>query len=234
MTASADRTGPADRHLVAIGRGFLRARRSRYLSQRALAGLSSVPQSTISRLENGRRSSIRVGQLARLVAVLGHVAIDTVAVDDALALGGEPAFDASTRITDEPSSLPGAGRRHGADPHDAATRITDGSARPPGAGRRHGADPHDAATRITDGSARPPGAGRRHGADPHDAATRITDEPSRLPGAGRRHGAQVSRSGAKASPDRPPDPASRSGARAASSDRARTERGARRRASARE
>lgn len=76
MAHSTDGSSQVDRHLVVIGRAFLRARRAHQLSQRGLAALSGVPQSTISRLETGRRPSIRVVHLARLVAVVGRVTID--------------------------------------------------------------------------------------------------------------------------------------------------------------
>jgi DNA-binding XRE family transcriptional regulator len=70
---------PADREesaVQAIGRGFRRARARHGLSQRSLAASSGVPQSTISRLETGSRTSIRVAHLARLVAILGQVGIE--------------------------------------------------------------------------------------------------------------------------------------------------------------
>ena len=60
----------------AIGRGFRRAQMNSGLSQRSLAAISGVPQSTISRLETGSRTSIRVAHLARLVAVIARVNID--------------------------------------------------------------------------------------------------------------------------------------------------------------
>ena len=60
----------------AIGRGFRHARARHGLSQRSLAALSGVPQSTISRLETGSRTSIRVAHLARLVAIVGQITID--------------------------------------------------------------------------------------------------------------------------------------------------------------
>lgn len=62
--------------LDAIGMGFRRARAARGLTQRELAERSSVPQSTISRLENGRMPSVRASHLARLVTVLGRVVIE--------------------------------------------------------------------------------------------------------------------------------------------------------------
>jgi ribosome-binding protein aMBF1 (putative translation factor) len=62
--------------LVAFGQAFQRARQARGLSQRRLEQLSFVPQSTISRLENGKLPSVRAIQLARLVAVLGRVTIE--------------------------------------------------------------------------------------------------------------------------------------------------------------
>jgi transcriptional regulator with XRE-family HTH domain len=76
MTLLDDPAEDIDRHLIAFGRAFLRARRARGLSQRRLEALSSVPQSTISRLENGKMPSVRASHLARLVAVLGSVTID--------------------------------------------------------------------------------------------------------------------------------------------------------------
>jgi transcriptional regulator with XRE-family HTH domain len=70
--------GPTDLEsdLRSIGRGFLAARRRRGLTQRGLEGMSCVPQSTISRLENGKMASVRVSHLARLVHVLGRVTIE--------------------------------------------------------------------------------------------------------------------------------------------------------------
>ena len=78
--------GPApdvELYLLAVGRAFFRARQKAGLSQRRLEALSFVPRSTISRLENGRMPSVRVSHLARLVRVLGRIAIDT-ADDDSV------------------------------------------------------------------------------------------------------------------------------------------------------
>ncbi len=70
--------GPTDvdADLRSIGRGMLAARRRRGLTQRQLEDMSCVPQSTISRLENGKMPSVRLSHLARLVHVLGRVTID--------------------------------------------------------------------------------------------------------------------------------------------------------------
>ena len=65
-----------DPSLDAIGIAFRRARAARGLTQRQLAERSSVPQSTISRLENGKMPSVRASHLTRLVTVLGRVVIE--------------------------------------------------------------------------------------------------------------------------------------------------------------
>ncbi len=70
-----------DPSLDAIGIAFRRARAAQRLSQRQLEGMSGVPQSTISRLENGRMPSVRASRLARLVKVLGRVVIDADRTD---------------------------------------------------------------------------------------------------------------------------------------------------------
>jgi transcriptional regulator with XRE-family HTH domain len=76
MPVPGDRPTNIDDDLRRIGRALLQARRSRGLSQRRLEALSSVPQSTISRLENGRRAGARISHLARLARVLGRIVID--------------------------------------------------------------------------------------------------------------------------------------------------------------
>ena len=76
-----------DEGLRRVGQAFLLARRSRGWSQRYLERQSGVPQSTISRLENGRRPTIPVSDLARLACTLGRVTIeprDWLAIDQSL------------------------------------------------------------------------------------------------------------------------------------------------------
>jgi transcriptional regulator with XRE-family HTH domain len=61
----------AERHgLGVIGRGVRRWRLARRLSQQQLAWRTGVGQSTISRLENARMRSLRIGTLARIIGVL--------------------------------------------------------------------------------------------------------------------------------------------------------------------
>ncbi len=65
-------TDPATKHaLEAIGAEVRGARLARGWSQRRLAGLSGVSQSTISRLECGVPCGMRLNTLARVHAALG-------------------------------------------------------------------------------------------------------------------------------------------------------------------
>ena len=66
---------PSDEALRRIGRGLRAARRRSRLTQRALERSSGVPQSTISRNENGLRPTAKATTLARLIHVLGEVEI---------------------------------------------------------------------------------------------------------------------------------------------------------------
>ena len=59
-----------DLGLEIIGRGVLRARIDASLTQRRLEDLSGVDQSTISRLENGNLSGLRLRRLAAIVGTL--------------------------------------------------------------------------------------------------------------------------------------------------------------------
>jgi transcriptional regulator with XRE-family HTH domain len=56
--------------LQVLGRGVRRWRLAFGLSQQQLAWRTAVGQSTISRLENGRMRSLRIGTLARIIGVL--------------------------------------------------------------------------------------------------------------------------------------------------------------------
>ena len=59
-----------DLGLEIIGRGVLRARIDASLTQRRLEDLTGVDQSTISRLENGNLSGLRLARLAAIVGTL--------------------------------------------------------------------------------------------------------------------------------------------------------------------
>jgi transcriptional regulator with XRE-family HTH domain len=54
-----------------IGAAVKRRRRQKFLSQSRLAQMTGIPQSTISRFENGRRCGLSWVRFARLVGVLG-------------------------------------------------------------------------------------------------------------------------------------------------------------------
>ncbi|HEV8281795.1 MAG TPA: helix-turn-helix transcriptional regulator [Candidatus Limnocylindrales bacterium] len=54
-----------------IGAAVKRRRRQKFLSQARLAQMTGIPQSTISRFENGRRCGLSWVRFARLVGVLG-------------------------------------------------------------------------------------------------------------------------------------------------------------------
>jgi transcriptional regulator with XRE-family HTH domain len=54
-----------------IGAAVKRRRRQKFLSQVRLAQMTGIPQSTISRFENGRRCGLSWVRFARLVGVLG-------------------------------------------------------------------------------------------------------------------------------------------------------------------
>jgi transcriptional regulator with XRE-family HTH domain len=54
-----------------IGAAVKRRRRQKFLTQRQLANKTSIPQSTISRFENGLRCGLSWIRFARLVGVLG-------------------------------------------------------------------------------------------------------------------------------------------------------------------
>jgi transcriptional regulator with XRE-family HTH domain len=61
------------RGLEIIGRAVWEARRRAGISQRQLAYLAGVHQSTISRLERGRLNGMRLQRLAAIVAVLDQL-----------------------------------------------------------------------------------------------------------------------------------------------------------------
>jgi transcriptional regulator with XRE-family HTH domain len=61
----------AKRGMVLIGAAMRRQRRNRGLSQRELEGLTGIHQSTISRLETGRRCGVRWARFAGIVETLG-------------------------------------------------------------------------------------------------------------------------------------------------------------------
>jgi transcriptional regulator with XRE-family HTH domain len=61
----------ARRGLKMIGAAMRRQRERRGLSQRSVEGMTGVHQSTISKLENGKRFGLRWSRFARVVAVLG-------------------------------------------------------------------------------------------------------------------------------------------------------------------
>ncbi|MDP9481816.1 MAG: helix-turn-helix domain-containing protein [Chloroflexota bacterium] len=57
--------------LERVGHATMLARVGQGLSQRRLAALCSVDQSTICRLENGLAPGLRLDKLAKIIAVLG-------------------------------------------------------------------------------------------------------------------------------------------------------------------
>ena len=61
----------ARRGLEMMGAAMRRQRERRGLSQRNVQGLTGVDQSTISKLENGKRFGLRWSRFARIIAVLG-------------------------------------------------------------------------------------------------------------------------------------------------------------------
>jgi transcriptional regulator with XRE-family HTH domain len=63
------------RGLEIIGRAVWEARRRAGLSQRQLGYRAGVHQSTISRLERGRLTGMRLQRLATIVAVLDQLSI---------------------------------------------------------------------------------------------------------------------------------------------------------------
>ena len=66
---------PSDEALERIGVGLRWARRRRGMTQRQLSMASGVPQSTISRIENGLRPTAKATTIAQLVHVLGAIQI---------------------------------------------------------------------------------------------------------------------------------------------------------------
>jgi transcriptional regulator with XRE-family HTH domain len=69
------------RGMELIGAAVRRRRERLGWSQRELERRTRVDQTTISRLENGRRVGLRLARLARLVAVLGGLDFDGGRVD---------------------------------------------------------------------------------------------------------------------------------------------------------
>jgi len=63
------------RGLQIIGRALFEARRRAGLTQRRLADVCGVHQSTISRLERGRLNGIRLKKLALIVAALDSLSV---------------------------------------------------------------------------------------------------------------------------------------------------------------
>jgi transcriptional regulator with XRE-family HTH domain len=79
-----------DLGLEIIGRGVLRARIDASLTQRRLEDLSGVDQSTISRLENGNLSGLRLARLAAIVGTLnGFPLLDDRTYEDLAARHAE-------------------------------------------------------------------------------------------------------------------------------------------------
>jgi transcriptional regulator with XRE-family HTH domain len=72
---------PPDEALSRLGIGLRRARWRCGMTQRQLSTASGVPQSTISRIENGLRPTAKAATIARLVHILGAVEIPPRASD---------------------------------------------------------------------------------------------------------------------------------------------------------
>ena len=74
-TGLADADAVTLRGLQIIGRALYEARRRAGLTQRRLAYICGVHQSTISRLERGRLNGIRLKKLALIVAALESLSV---------------------------------------------------------------------------------------------------------------------------------------------------------------
>jgi transcriptional regulator with XRE-family HTH domain len=77
------RDSAVQRGMELIGAAVRRRRERLGLSQRDLERRARVDQTTISRLENGRRVGLRLARLARLVAALDGLDFEEIRVDRA-------------------------------------------------------------------------------------------------------------------------------------------------------